>query len=186
MLELLRERSEHLQLAAPVVAITLRVAHWQPLAEGSGELFERSRPAGDAQLLERLRARLGEGAVQGLQPVPDHRPERAWRFCPPVGGQQVRGARNEDRGPAVPRTSPLVPRPLWLLESPRPLAAPDGRPSYGGPLQLELLPERIEAGWWDGDEVARDYYLAYSPPGERLWVYRDRRTGRWYLHGLFD
>lgn len=186
MLELLRERSERLQLAAPVVAISLRVAHWQPLAETAGELFDDGRPARDAQLLERLRARLGEAAVQGLQPVPDHRPERAWRFCSPAGEQQDRGARNEDLGIAVPRTSHLVPRPLWLLEQPRPLRVEEGRPSYGGPLQLEPLPERIEAGWWDGGDVARDYYLAHSPAGERLWVYHDRRADRWYLHGLFD
>ena len=35
------------------------------------------------RLVERLRARLGEDAVRGLTLVPDHRPERAWRFAAP-------------------------------------------------------------------------------------------------------
>lgn len=34
--------------------------------------------------------------------------------------------------------------------------------------------------------VSRDDYLARDPAGERLWIYRDRRAQRWYLHGLFD
>jgi protein ImuB len=45
--------------------------------------------------------------------------------------------------------------------------------------------ERVESGWWDGADVARDYFLAETPGGERLWVYRDRRSRDWFLHGLF-
>ena len=60
------------------------------------------------------------------------------------------------------------------------------RPDYGGRLEMEHLPERIETGWWDGFDVARDYFVARNPAGERLWVFRDRRSGNWYLHGFFD
>jgi len=53
-------------------------------------------------------------------------------------------------------------------------------------LQLRSLPRRIESGWWDGFDIARDYFVALSAAGERLWVFRDRRSGRWFLHGLFS
>jgi protein ImuB len=76
-------------------------------------------------------------------------------------------------------------QPPWLLASPRPLRDRDGVPQYGGALRLETLPERIEAGWWDGFDITRDYFVAHSPAGERLWVFHDRRGGGWYLHGLF-
>jgi protein ImuB len=56
-------------------------------------------------------------------------------------------------------------------------------PHHGGPLRLLAGPERIESGWWDGDEASRDYFVARLP-GEALgWVYRE--NGAWYLHGLF-
>jgi protein ImuB len=72
------------------------------------------------------------------------------------------------------------------LPQPAVLESHDGRPHYHGRLILEHGPERIESGWWDGQDVSRDYYLAASPTGERLWIFRERRGARgWYLHGLF-
>jgi hypothetical protein len=35
-------------------------------------------------------------------------------------------------------------------------------------------PERIETGWWDGDPVARDYFIAVDAEGALLWVFRQR------------
>ena len=47
-------------------------------------------------------------------------------------------------------------------------------------------PERIESGWWDGHDVRRDYYVARSRAGVRLWIFRERPPGqRWFLHGVF-
>jgi protein ImuB len=50
---------------------------------------------------------------------------------------------------------------------------------------LELLagPERIEAGWWDGDDARRDYFVARLPDSCMAWVYRE--AGSWLLHGFF-
>jgi len=72
-----------------------------------------------------------------------------------------------------------------MLEQPRALQAPAGQPRFGGMLELEGDPERIETGWWDSHDVRRDYYVARNRSGMRLWVYRDHREARWYLHGLF-
>jgi protein ImuB len=48
-------------------------------------------------------------------------------------------------------------------------------------------PERIEAGWWDGEEVCRDYYVAANPRGETFWIYREHRNDQaWYMHGVFS
>jgi protein ImuB len=51
--------------------------------------------------------------------------------------------------------------------------------------QFELLagPERIESGWWDGDEAGRDYFVARFKNAAVAWIYRE--TGEWFLHGLF-
>jgi protein ImuB len=124
--------------------------------------------------LERLSNRLGERHVRGLRCLADHRPERAWRLCAP-----------DESGEMPPSSPHAVSQPPWLLAQPRPLQVRDDIPQYGGALRLEDLPQRIEAGWWDGFDITRDYFIAHSRAGERLWVFRDRRAGGWYLHGLF-
>jgi protein ImuB len=60
-----------------------------------------------------------------------------------------------------------------------------------GALLLEQGPERIESGWWDGKGIARDYYIAHQvhdshqTRGARLWVFQERRSKCWYVHGVF-
>jgi protein ImuB len=77
-------------------------------------------------------------------------------------------------------------RPLWLLASPLPLEERGGQPYFGGVLALERDRERIESGWWDDDNVRRDYFIARSPQGARLWIYRELNSERrWFLHGVF-
>jgi protein ImuB len=68
---------------------------------------------------------------------------------------------------------------LWLLHTPETL------PCALHDLQLVDGPERIETGWWDGNDVRRDYFVAASAGGRRLWVFHDLRAGGWYLHGIF-
>ena len=170
---LLRERLALMELPAAVVQVEVRAGTLLHLAPAELSLFAVSPRATEAlgPLLERLRARLGEDAVHGLAAVTAHRPERAWRRCEP-------GARSLAPG--------LPARPLWLLSEPEPLPLCDGLPACGGPLLLCDGPERIESGWWDGGDVARDYYAAENPRGERLWIYRDlRQPDAWYLHGVF-
>lgn len=179
MLEVLRERVERLQLPAPVVAIGLRVDDWLAFEESNRDLLGGSGPDGpatsDRALLERLTNRLGGQCVRGLRCHADHRPEHAWQLCAP-GELDTADAMPVQHGRA---------QPLWLLAQPRPLQVQQSVPQYGGPLRLEDLPERIEAGWWDGFDVTRDYFVARSRAGERLWVFRDRRGDGWYLHGVF-
>ena len=77
-------------------------------------------------------------------------------------------------------------RPSWLLQRPQRLITQDGNPGFQGALDLLAGPERIEAGWWDGEEVCRDYYVAANPRGETFWIYREHRGGQaWYMHGVF-
>ncbi len=80
---------------------------------------------------------------------------------------------------------PNQPRPLWMLDKPLRLMMRDQRPIYRRPLKMLTRTERIEAGWWDGNIVERDYYVAADDRGHMFWVYRERINGEWYLQGLF-
>jgi protein ImuB len=158
---LLRERVGAAVLRSPAQAIRLEAAGLTPLSGVSPGLFGDARSAAEAweRLTERLQARLGD-VVHGLATHAEHRPERAWRAA--AGGTTTMDE------------MPPGPRPLWLLEPPRRLGE--------GDFVLLAGPERIESGWWDGDDVARDYFIA-ARGSSLAWIYRAREG--WFLHGLF-
>jgi len=171
---LARERLDGLVLPEPVRAIALAAGDVVPLAGEALALFDGgASPAGDWQkLVERLRARLGGAAVRGLAAAAEHRPERASR----EGGIDARAAAPAHFGP----------RPFWLLPAPLPLDEVDAVPHSGGPLKLLAGPERIESGWWDEGEIARDYFVAETADRALVWIYRASPPANgWYLHGLF-
>ncbi|MCE5359862.1 hypothetical protein [Candidatus Igneacidithiobacillus taiwanensis] len=118
--------------------------------------------------LDLWRARLGAENVYQLRLRAEHRPELAWQrdssgqYCAP--------------NPSLPAFS--CPRPLWLL--PQAQAIPS--------LAIVLDPstcERVEGGWWDGNDIARDYFRWRRADGAQCWVFRDCRSGRYFLHGYF-
>ena len=188
---LLRERLARLALIAPTLDLQLRCQHLVAGHAPNGELFptRASESEGLTRLLERLRARLGDEQVLRLVPVADHRPEHASRAVP-VQGPVSTGA--VTFAPVVAAESALpLHRPAWLLPEPMPLAEREAMPLLQGrPLQLVSGPERIETGWWDGANVARDYFIAQAEDGSLVWLYRARLPGRvgeptWYLQGRF-
>ena len=163
MHELLRSRLERVALAAPVSGIALIANDLPPLCPRHRDLFEsrREQQLDWPELAERLRAHLGDESVRQLALVAEHRPERAWAFA-------------ASKKPVA----ELRPRPLWLLPRALPLR---------GPVPLILAgPERIESGWWDGDDARRDYYIVQTCAGQRAWAYLPAGANDgWMLHGWF-
>lgn len=174
LLALLRERLERARLESPVVLLGVRSDALEPLSPEAMDLFGGSA-SGEAcaDLLDLLRARLGRERVHGLAVVADRRPERAWRYCAPG----TLGSTDESRGR----------RPLWLLPQPEPLCLVDGELCWGrGRLELEPERERLETGWWDGQPVRRDYRVARTADGLRLWVFLSLEAEpRWFVQGVF-
>lgn len=178
----LQEHLGRLRLSAPIACFSLRSGRLLAAATTSqrlsfnrrGDPFRQAESPAILRLFEMLRARFGEAAVYRLQTRADHRPEKA--VLRQAGLQQTHSS--------LPAASGR--RPLWLLASPEGLHEQQGWPLYRGALAIEQGPERIESGWWDGAEVARDYYVAHTPSGLRVWIYRDRHPPHgWFLHGFF-
>jgi protein ImuB len=187
LMDVLAQKLARLELAAPVRGMELISGVLQPLSAGSLDVFAGRGGTGAGagrgrdsvpQLVERLRARLGEEAVYGVASIPEHRPEAAWRR---VHELSLTAARRMGEKAADRDTGEGMPRPVWLLDAPLAISLPD---------MLEHGPERIESGWWDGRGVARDYYVARQirgagQHGAKLWVFQERSSKRWYLHGVF-
>lgn len=159
-----------------------------------------------ARLIDRLGARLGENAVQRLQPVDAHLPEAAAIAVPASVDEPVRRVMpgwNPTRGSDEPPD-----RPLLLLSRPEAIetlaSVPDGPPlrfrwrrALHDVAQVEG-PERLSTPWWTVSSEAlpaasrtRDYFRAEDRQGRRFWLYREGLYGqspsqpRWFMHGLF-
>lgn len=198
---LLSDKLERMTLPVAATSVVLEAGPLERMRVEKADLFA-ARRAQDTEsplrLVERLRGRLGPRAVYGVAAAADHRPDKAWtRVDEPDRAQASSAIRSAER----PRISGAVPyaarrqagsgphcasgphgaarRPLWLLPAAQRLAAAKSS------LHFVSGPERIEGGWWDGDDVARDYFVARSDDGQRLWIYLDRRRRAWYLHGMF-
>jgi protein ImuB len=211
---LLSEHLARVSLPAPVHTLRLRTLETAALGNQNASLLPGNQREGDGltQMLERLSARLGADRVLQLQPRMDHRPEQmqAWLIATQSVAFDAVNKRTRGRNglknkklpmdASTPWTQGTVP--TWLLAEPLKLAVIGQHPHYQGPLTLLAGPQRLEAGWWGGGELAlRDYFVARSSLADFLWIYRERLPkpttessdgldlrgiqSEWYLHGFF-
>lgn len=167
---LLLLKLERWELPEAVIALTLQADSLPREQMNSGDLFNEvsGQQLSPAQWLGRLQARFDQGQLQGLTHIDDPRPEHAWR------GISVEHLLSGNKNPAVEPRQDMI-RPSWLLAIPERVSREQ--------LQLCSGPERIACGWWDGDEVQRDYFIAEIGE-QRAWVFRDDQA-RWFIHGWF-
>jgi protein ImuB len=195
---LLSEQLARVTLPAPVLHLRMRSLQTQSLALESISLLPDDVRAGDSlhQLLERLSARLGPEQVCSVHLHADHRPERMQSWCAAVDATKSGAARaysTRARGQIdLKEMAKDAIYPTWLLAMPLRLTVHQGLPQHHGPLTLLAGPQRLEAGWLEGDAALRDYYVARSATAGLLWVYRERLSRQasgaqalWYLHGIF-
>ena len=186
---LLALRLDRLRVRPPR-RVTLSVTAHERLRVARTALFDTGDD--DAReldaLIETLSGRLGADRVARAEPTGDPLPERSFRLVPAVDGRLA------EYPPPVGWLAGT--RPAVLLDPPEPVRVlslvPDGPPfrltRRGRPaadVPAAWGPERIQTGWWAGPRVERDYWRAELAGGERVWLFRDLKTGRWFLHGLF-
>ena len=179
ILSIAREKLGRLELAKPAIGLELRADTLLPYVPRSQTWLPgaQEQAIDRERLIERLAARLGRERVFGIAVADDHRPERG--VMPVEPGKALRSRK-------LVEGSRYGPRPVWLLQRAQRLVLANGLPVLQGPLDLRAGPERIEAGWWDGNEVRRDYYVAANANGETYWIFREHRDpNAWYLHGVF-
>ncbi|MDT0576764.1 DNA polymerase Y family protein [Croceicoccus sp. F390] len=158
-------------------------------------------------LIDRLVARLGNGAVRKALLQGSHIPERAEVFVPasvsisgPVSSMILPDAIPAACTSSLSREEAMPLRLLFPAEDVEVLhAVPEGPPArFRWRRQNHIVvrsqgPGRIAPEWWREKSSARlrDYYRVEDKEGRRFWLYReglpdDGRGGapRWFIHGL--
>jgi protein ImuB len=209
-MRLFRERGvERLDLGFGVDALMLSADLTEPLRPHQVSLEDETatRHAESlTALIDRLSARLGEGAVRVAEPQGSWLPERAERWRPALGMKTTLRP-DADAAGADPRH-----RPILLLDPPEPVEAiaelPDGAPALFTWRRLARRvaradgPERLSPEWWrpppgERETRTRDYYRVEDDQGLRYWLFREGLYGReysgadgeripsWWMHGMF-
>lgn len=180
------------------------------LVQQQRKLFDEN-PQLDRQalshLISRLASRMGARSIVYPTLQSGAQPEYSFRFKPLVDSRR-RTRRQVTRGKSQ---SHLLARPARLLRRPLPLKtlqvcqdhtsaescleiislqSPDDNQHLVESFTDQRVvarsgPERIETGWWRGRTVCRDYWRVATETGQHYWIYCDRRTKRWWLHGVF-
>lgn len=165
---------------------------------GQGDCNQRD--GGDCgELLDRLIDRLGPRTVCAMTVAETHVPEEAFplRTWSQTQGQVPQRGNND-----ATENCDRVHRPSQLFEVPEPVQVislvPEGPPSWmrwrgrESNVQCAGGPERIALPWWRSTRgtsplpnLTRDYYEVQDDQGRLLWVFRDRATHGWFVHGLW-
>ena len=154
LLRLFQETLETIDPGFGIDCAALHAERVEPLAPSAAFAHRgqaKSRAVVDL-LVDRLLAKLGEGAVCRLEPVARHRPETAERAVAP-GRKPVPWSE-------APEAPEKPPRPFRLFERPEPVEVmaevPDGPPllftwrRVRRRVMRAAGPERIEPEWWAG------------------------------------
>lgn len=125
-----------------------------------------------SSLVRQLEERFGSRHVFQLERTGRMLPETLQRHVP----AETLRPRAHQRPPVRSEAGGL-PFPTEVFAEPRELPLGSGlQPVLEGPLELEAEDRAING---------RTYYSARSVRGERLWLYREDASGRWFLQGRF-
>ncbi|MBL8964832.1 MAG: DNA polymerase Y family protein [Phycisphaeraceae bacterium] len=186
---LIRPRLERVQLGEGVERITLAAGGMAPVKERQFECLgaaanraDRADDAAFSQMLDVIANRIGRDRVVIPVVRESHRPERMVTMAPITVARQDRPIAD------LPRH-----RPSHLIEPPEPVRVmalwPDGPVArvrrQGVDLSVRYCSalERIGGEWWRSPEHARDYCRVQDEHGRWLWVFREARSGEWFIHG---
>ncbi|RQW64231.1 Y-family DNA polymerase [Vibrio viridaestus] len=161
---LIQLRLESLELLGPIQQFSLLAVRSESRQDNTKDLFSGEQgQLAPLELVSMLEAKLGTEAVRTIQLTDDPRPELSSLYTPTL------------HKPEKTIRKALI-RPSFLHLEPRPLTQK---------VSLIKGPERIATGWWDGNPIVRDYFIAHSVEGEWLWVFRDNHQN-WFVHGRFS
>jgi hypothetical protein len=197
-LRLARAVLERVTVSAAVTGVALVVAGEEAASAVQGDLFDAGFATASAvdAALDRLVEAQGEVVIE-MEPSQHALVEQRSRplhvHTSGRGAEGPRGQSLDMEDPSAVMPSGLT---LQLLSEPREvLVETVRRRDHQVPIRFrdrqwkQLLttagPDRISGGRWE-EPYAREYFRAVTVDGTLVWLYRDAREDRWFLHGWWD
>lgn len=163
--QILTETLASVSWSSPLQRIDLEVI--ESVSQGPGQLNLWDKTEEHLEELcgfvRRMQSRFGEHRVGFTELLPSYLPEKAWRLIYPAPREHL--------------FFPDHSRPIFLFEKPFPFYPSDG-------WKLTEL-ERLNLHWWE-NSISRRYFLAEGNNGEKLWVFFEPHTHKWFCHGSYD
>jgi len=186
---LFHDRLDTLDAGFGIERMVLEANVTEALDAQQNALAHSSTPAAPVnQLVDKLANRLGFDAVLSISPAESHLPERAF-----ITSAAAYAAPDNTAFPHPPVARPvrLFTPAQWLSDFALTSSTLAQITLWGAQRVVRIVsgPERISPEWWHDDPVwrggARDYWWVEDETlGQRLWIYREAGTKRWFLHGL--
>lgn len=194
-MRLVRLEIERIVFPDAVTGITLRVDSVAGTGGRQGDVFDRGFGSESAaeEALGQLMDDQGSIAVEpenSAHPLLDRRTAWTSLSAPRVMERSHRYAASLSRSGEPALTLQLLPEPRRISvatysrrgdEIPRMYR--DASATYD--IIEAAGPDRVSGGRWD-DAYAREYFRCVVEDGGLVWLYRDARSGAWYMHGWWD
>ena len=192
-MRLIRLELERITLPDAVLGLSLRVDHTAGLGGKQGDIFDRG--FGTIQAAEESVGELldDHGAIvvvpnNTMHPLIDQR--TTWDS---VSAIQAVDPPDTTWVPitAMPAlTLQVLPKPVRITVATMTRRGVDVPKSYRDAQGVHQLvdvagPDQLAGGEWN-DPYAREYFRGVNTDGLLVWLYREVRTGAWYLHGWWD
>jgi protein ImuB len=184
LLDLVRLRLSAVDLAAPVERIVIDVES-VPVHARQASLLDvapRRDLAAAARALARVKAAFGGAAVTRARLADAVLPEARFRWEPLADLPEAAVAPPPEEEPP-PLVRSVFPEPVPLPDPPR--HERERWLGRHGAVVRMFGPDRVSSGWW-AEPRSRDYFWVETETGEILWLFQDRATRGWALHGRVD
>ncbi len=196
---LLRAHVETINMGFGVEALALYITRTEYTVPSQSTYEEADlKDTGDSrtdkalgELLDTLSQQLGANSVFKLSCLESHIPEKSFQYTP------LNGLPKKTRTFAA-LALVETERPSMLFYKPLPIRAvsvlPDSPPFWikwrGAVQEISTAqgPERIAPEWWGKDNslfATRDYFKVQLTSGLWLWVFRELRESKWFVHGVW-
>ncbi|HUF13985.1 MAG TPA: hypothetical protein VMN78_12850 [Longimicrobiales bacterium] len=201
-LGMIRGELERLTVPDAVASVHLEVEAVEEAEARQGDLFDRGFATAGA--VEAAFARLIEeqGPVVVAPEVSGHPlAERRTTWTEEQGDGRWAmgdGVSGRTQSPKPKAQSPQAALTLQLHAEPRPIEVEtDARRDHELPTRYReprggwcalvgaAGPDRLSGGHWEGG-FAREYFRCVAEDGALVWLFREPRAGRWYLHGWWE
>lgn len=182
---------DQIPLDSPIESVELKANQFFDLSPKTPDFFNRNTQHSDPFLLaDKIIGKLGENALKIIQVSNHYLPEEKNRLVS-LNSQSNKNVYLNEPGLFPDGENHSFTQPTWLLDKPIKLDKKDNT-LYRGRLPLQIIKgsERIESNWWE-NKASRDYFIAGLKNNSNeyqafYWVYYDRLSKHWYLHGLFS